>query len=1438
MSSATKRPLSSSGTPASVKRPATVIDLTEDAPHYALSRGNSGALAVQDTSGLPLEERNARKQLWARYWSYKVVQFHATQRAYTILGQRNLEEILKHKIDALEVHRKRLFDRKFSYTMTEYSEFDHNWIIDYVRDKMGEIKDPTPVRKDLIHQLIATNLPDNVAIFQSWSSKGALKAIEDLIDETMDEPTLKTCLYTGTPDAFREFVKQTLDNVFKRGPQTPLHQDVKPESPSKASSAKTPAIKLAPIFQRQTLKATPAAHQAADGAVPAAANTPSKSQPAIAPRPAPPAAPASTPTAAAPVRPNLATPTLDQEAATRQLVKEVSFLLTKDAVSIDKATKCFRLLIERYKKNMKPQANVRHRLDLMAPDGRPKCLFNSFVINTRDHELTTFLQLPDVVLRAVAVQPTDELLAQAMRRLDRIKDERNAIAAIKKFNSELHLAYDAAQGALRVNATTANAVLHEEAKQNLARFAHQITAPALAALGSDYINSFLTGTLGSKRAMALTWFPHLFRPAVQRPAPPPLPVVFPGLPAGMADMELEPWATRSRGGALPLNETPEDFNAFLNDLEGDEFVGDTDEGVRAAAERLKLEATAGHKYKLEGLRNCDLLPHQVIGVDFMVRREDKHEMKDNDMRPNRVRGGLLADAMGLGKTVQCIATMVHNHPKLNPALRAETKRRATLIICPVALIHQWKREIETKAPGLFKVGVHHGATKMRTLNEFKSFDVIITSYGTMAREYPLKKWNKRPSQDEIEADQERIERQKGNLFRIKWLRLILDEAHTIKNPGSNVSLAASNLGAQRNWCLTGTPLQNKLEDIYPIFRVLRVPNVCIRASFREKFLKGVSARVGPARLRVTLAPYLMRRTENDKIGDRPILSLPTKHVEMPALVFSEDERKLYSEVENSMRCEVNRALVEGTAVKQINHFLIMLLRLRQLCIHPFLILEHLSARGDFNEDDFLDAAYNPGASRTAGTMAEQVARGLAFAGVDEDTVMCGICHVDPQEPQFATGCGHVFCLVCVEDTEDIVDEESLCPVCSKTLGKLVNYDETKHTAAQTIDDVNDDKTIAMRPALTPKKYQSPRKTTVNTPLKPKAGPYASDDAVTPLKRRAVPKLDVDSDLSDTEMTDLGQLFRASSSAAHSAVKPEQKADLKSTPEAHSSPRKAGGMDIKQDVKDVKFMTDKDVKLLEAMQRKPRIIPGMDDRIGCPPVDPKQLVEAVMPDPDDCDPERRAQLLPPSKEEREREARSWEEIMKLEFLPSTKMTAIEAQLELYIQQNDDKIIIFSQFVRAIDLLEKVCDLNDWPSLRYQGDMSVRQREAALREFEDPDGPRILLMSLKAGGVGLNLVCANKVILIDFWWNAAVEHQAIARCHRLGQNKEVFVQRFFIPGTVEERIVALQEAKLKTAGTVLGEAEGGGRVPRLSLRDIMGLFGTMERNEDGVMQLAAH
>jgi SNF2 family DNA or RNA helicase len=129
----------------------------------------------------------------------------------------------------------------------------------------------------------------------------------------------------------------------------------------------------------------------------------------------------------------------------------------------------------------------------------------------------------------------------------------------------------------------------------------------------------------------------------------------------------------------------------------------------------------------------------------------------------------------------------------------------------------------------------------------------------------------------------------------------------------------------------------------------------------------------------------------------------------------------------------------------------------------------------------------------------------------------------------------------------------------------------------------------------------------------------------------------------------------------------------------------------------------------------------------------------------------------------------------------------------------KALVFSQFTSFLALLRKQLD-DEGISYAYL-DGQTRDREGAVRQFQEDPSCKLFLISLKAGGLGLNLTAADYVFLLDPWWNPAVEAQAIDRAHRIGQQSQVFAYRLIARDTVEEKVLKLQETKRDLADAII-------------------------------------
>ncbi|MEM8896341.1 MAG: C-terminal helicase domain-containing protein, partial [Bacteroidota bacterium] len=149
----------------------------------------------------------------------------------------------------------------------------------------------------------------------------------------------------------------------------------------------------------------------------------------------------------------------------------------------------------------------------------------------------------------------------------------------------------------------------------------------------------------------------------------------------------------------------------------------------------------------------------------------------------------------------------------------------------------------------------------------------------------------------------------------------------------------------------------------------------------------------------------------------------------------------------------------------------------------------------------------------------------------------------------------------------------------------------------------------------------------------------------------------------------------------------------------------------------------------------------------------------------------------------------------------------------------KILVFSQFVKHLKLIEEYLNAQQIKYTYLDG--STRDRQAQVERFQNDEEYNIFLISLKAGGLGLNLTKADYVFILDPWWNPAAEAQAVDRAHRIGQQNKVFTYKFIMKNTVEEKILKLQKSKLALAKNLISTEES--FMKSLSKDDIASLLG---------------
>jgi hypothetical protein len=270
-------------------------------------------------------------------------------------------------------------------------------------------------------------------------------------------------------------------------------------------------------------------------------------------------------------------------------------------------------------------------------------------------------------------------------------------------------------------------------------------------------------------------------------------------------------------------------------------------------------------------------------------------------------GGILADDMGLGKTVQTIAHLLELHA-------ANQLTQGALLVAPTSVIDNWESELARFAPNL-TVAKYHGSDRESAWPSSPPPDVVITTYQILWRDLP-------------------------RLSAHCWNLVVLDEAQYIKNASSRTSQAARNLVADRKLCLSGTPIENRLQDIWALFEFLLPGFLGDETTFNQRIAKPLSgdndeaefATILRSRLRQRLAPFVLRRLKEDVLPD-----LPAKTEVTLAVSMTPRQASLYAETRREARDNIRQTVDEkGLAGSRIQ-ILTRLLRLRQICCDPRLL---------------------------------------------------------------------------------------------------------------------------------------------------------------------------------------------------------------------------------------------------------------------------------------------------------------------------------------------------------------------------------------------------------------------------------------------------------------------------------------------------------------------
>jgi SNF2 family DNA or RNA helicase len=653
----------------------------------------------------------------------------------------------------------------------------------------------------------------------------------------------------------------------------------------------------------------------------------------------------------------------------------------------------------------------------------------------------------------------------------------------------------------------------------------------------------------------------------------------------------------------------------------------------------------------------------------------------------------------------------------------------TLVVCPTTLLHQWQSEVRTKSQNVHAY-IYHGKSKGVSIKVLAQYDVVITTYQTLVLEMPETK--KPPAKkgstsnlaasvgrqatqpptsstdtsfvDLVGQEEEKTGKKRkrdpllergGPLFSVMWHRVVLDEAQMIKNPKTMASHAAWALRARRRWCLSGTPIQNSVDDLYSYFKFLRYEPYSNYSAFKQLIKDPVEGDdpQGFNRLKVALRPILIRRTKDSKDKDgNKIFPLPDRNVRLIKKEFSPEERDFYMKLKADAEADIAHYQNEGGPAGNYFNVLFKVLRMRQACNHPKLVR---------NKSQNYSAGGGGGRMSTAETNAvEKLKDDLKIklaetlrTGLTE----CAICFDMPEDPVVSL-CNHVFCRQCVSSKFSMAGQGAAeaelafhCPTCGHALGDNQTFGAS---ALHVVDG---------------------------------SGAGGSGTSNVPTGR---------SDGSSTKIDALIEVLLE-------LRKPIEEPPLRSKAE--------GGLVIKNISREhLKDEVDRLNGSSQQAQNRKRVQGG------------KTVI-----------------MKPPLRQ---------------------------------------KVIVFSQWTSMLDLIEDPLTREEIEFRRLDGTMTASARQAAIQHFTERPEVSVMLASLKAASLGVNLVSANHVVLMDLWFNPSTEEQAIDRAHRIGQINDVEVTRITIKDSIEDKILELQDKKRELTDKAL-EGKGG----KLTRDEMLSLFG---------------
>ncbi|EXF86451.1 SNF2 family domain-containing protein [Colletotrichum fioriniae PJ7] len=786
-----------------------------------------------------------------------------------------------------------------------------------------------------------------------------------------------------------------------------------------------------------------------------------------------------------------------------------------------------------------------------------------------------------------------------------------------------------------------------------------------------------------------------------------------------------------------------------------------------------------NKWKIKGMKTA-IHHHQLTAAAWMLERE---LMPGWDRLPQ---GGILADAMGMGKTIVTLSCMIGNQPN---DLLVRKGRGATLVVCNNGhSIDQWMNEVKAHCEGEFASRiVHYSSSHKMDVELLESFNIVFASYRQISNSAPTVHQiacKEKELKDDKKALKKWLQEEKGDLLKIKWHRVVLDEAQHIKNHETQSLNACLHIDAKCRWAVSGTPLSNRNYELYPYLKFIG----CEVGSFKEFLAKFREGSKAEANLDHLISAVAYRRTHMDEFLGRPIINLPLTHPTHQYLRMSREEMVINSMVEECFRRRMMQDMEDPGAGPSRKTCFEMLLRLRQAATHPFL-LEAMMRKYMTLEDiqkvrkGLADLQGGPSIYDQIGSwtkrheMSSERLQQIRIS-VGEEGERRGSDESPPLGTGRAENAGPLESGDTFDSTTKISENEDETRIeggFDSDLDEVNSQDDMEDLSYRDLLELDAEAAGVEEPGPSPAIIPG------DAPLEPFGQSdfglhFDMDQHMEYLEKAESMELAVCAVCKETPTVPV------KGNCEHSFCNQCALDHLTTAGKKCPTCKKTIGK-----MKPISFLSN---------QSEGHKVRGNDYYGYQQTFDSRSMVSHFLDISDS--------------------------IPDVPVTPSAKMTACkETILRWQAEAPDDKIIVFTQFVLVGKILGRMLEAEDIPFVYLTGKQTKDQRVRAVKGFQENEEIKVLVASMRAGGQALNLTRANRVILMELWWNHAQEQQAWARVFRYGQIKETHFARFIVQTPIEDRILRMQADKIIEIDRAL--QDDGHVIKGLSVHEIAQLLG---------------